>query len=154
MPISLLYTLFNWVTTFNFPISSSISLGWSGKGTNGKGVFRGSFIITTLKNIVQTILLVLLFVLCIIPTTIIIHLLGGTFFSLVHGHCLISIKKCMWFNFMDNIYFLRKVSWKTLWILPHDPWMVNVVNLWPWWQSLIVRESRSLNSWPSKLWGI
>ena len=108
---------------------------------------------TTHKNIFQAIILILLFVLCIIPKTIILHLLAGIFFSLVHGHFLIAIKMCMWFIFMDNISFLRKFSWKTLWVLPHDPWMVNVVNWRPWWQSLIIRESRALNSWPPQLWG-
>ena len=120
-------------------------LGCSGKGTNGKGVFRGGFIITTLEINGQAIILVL----CIIPKTVILHLLGGIFFSLVHGHFLITIKTCMWFSFMDNIYFLNKISWKTVLGLPHDPWIVNVVNCWPWWQIIIIRKPIALNSWPS-----
>lgn len=46
-------------------------------------------------------------------------------------------------------FFPRKTSWKTLWILPCDPQMVNRVNCWCLRSKhLTLRGSRKSNLWP------
>lgn len=50
-------------------------------------------------------------------------------------------------------FFPRKTLWKTLQVLPHDPWLAEEVNRWSWLWSLTLRGWLELNSWPPQHWG-